>query len=334
MVANKNTWADVLKETNERKLANGRPDYDGVRRSKMAAVKKHTGRPLIVYAVDFLNLNKTQAAGGDISMDWSDKDGFMEVADGLEGDSVDVLLHSPGGKAEAADSIVKILRGNFDDVRFIIPNLAKSAATMLALSGDSIMMDYSSELGPIDPQFVFQRSDGSVVVAPAQAIIDQFDHAQGIISKEPEKLAPWLPILQQYGPSLYIQAKNAIELSQKYVEEWLSEYMFRELEDADAKSKARSIAKYLSSHNEFKSHSKKIGLDDIAANAALKPLKVVDMRKDPELRNHIWGLYNSIAVTFNGTGAYKIFENSLEQAMVKMIQIGVIEQKPEKKKKR
>ena len=333
-MAGKNTWTDVLKETTERKLANGRPDFDGVRRDKMAAVREHTGRPLIVYAVDFLNLRKAQAAGGDVNMDWSDKDGFREVAESLEGDSVDVLLHSPGGKAEAADSIVKILRGNFNDVRFIIPNLAKSAATMLALSGNSILMDYSSELGPIDPQFAFQVDDRSILVAPAQAIIDQFDNAQRTISEDPKRLAPWLPILQQYGPSLYTQAKNAIELSQKYVTEWLSKYMFGELEGVDAKAKAAAVAAYLSDHNEFKSHAKRIGLDHVAANDALRPLKVTDMREDEELRALIMGLYNSITITFGQTGAYKIFENDKGRAMVKMIQIGVLEQKTEKMKRK
>ena len=121
--------------------------------------------------------------------------------------------HSPGGLAEVTDSIVEIIRGKFRHVRFIVPNIAKSAATMLALSGDEILMDTASELGPIDPQFKMRKGDGSILIAPAQAIIDQFEKAQDLISKDPKKLAPWLPILQQYGPSLYQEAKNAINLS-------------------------------------------------------------------------------------------------------------------------
>ena len=54
--------------------------------------------------------------------------------------------------ADAAERLVKILRSNFDEVNFLIPHSAYSAATMLALSGDSIVMHPSAVLGPIDPQ--------------------------------------------------------------------------------------------------------------------------------------------------------------------------------------
>ena len=51
-----NTWNDVLKEIEATKQnPQSPPDCDKVRRSKMMAVKEHTKRPLIVYAVDFLN---------------------------------------------------------------------------------------------------------------------------------------------------------------------------------------------------------------------------------------------------------------------------------------
>ncbi|MQY59252.1 MAG: hypothetical protein GH144_06555 [Clostridia bacterium] len=39
-------------------------------------------------------------------------------------------------------------------MRFLIPHTAYNAATMLALSGDEILMDDRSTLGPIDPQIM------------------------------------------------------------------------------------------------------------------------------------------------------------------------------------
>lgn len=318
-----NTWNDVLKEVQERKTKtpDGREmlDIDGVRRDKMKAVMEHTKRPLIVYAVDFLNEGKVQAVGSGINLDWSDKEGFIEAIQDIKDDSVDVLIHSHGGLAEAADSIVDIIRGKFKHVRFIVPNLAKSAATMLALSGDEIIMDIASELGPIDPQFTFRKGDGSVVTAPAQAIIDQFEKAQERISKDPKILAPWLPILQQYGPSLYQQAKNAIELSKGLVKEWLSSYMFRD--DPQKKRKANYIARYLSNHNNFKSHAKRIGLVELREVKVLRPVKVFDMNKDIDLQNKVWGLYHAISLTFGMTAAYKIFENTSGRALIRLIQM-------------
>jgi hypothetical protein len=314
-----NTWNDVLKEVNERKTPQGTPDLDGVRRDKMKAVKEHTNRPLIIYAVDFLNEGKVQAIGSGINLDWSDKEGFIEAIQDIEGDSVDILLHSPGGLAEAADSIVDIIRGKFRHVRFIVPNIAKSAATMLTLSGDEILMDIASELGPIDPQFTFRKGDGSIVNAPAQAIIDQFETAQKRIANDPKILAPWLPILQQYGPSLYQQAQNAIELSKNLVKEWLIEYMLKD--DPKKGLKAGGIARYLSNHNNFKSHAKRIGMQELKDTKALQAIKVSDMREDQELHNRIWGLYHAISLTFGMTGAYKIFENTSGRALIRLVQM-------------
>ena len=284
----------------------------------MMAIKEYTNRPLIVYAVDFLNEMKAQAAGTGILMDWSDKEGFIEAIQDIEGDVVDILIHSPGGSAEATDSLVDIIRGRFQHVRFIIPNIAKSAATMLALSGDQILMDIASELGPIDPQFNIRKGDGSLVTAPAQAIIDQFESAQKKISKDSTLLVPWLPILQQYGPSLYQQAQNAIELSKNLVKKWLMKYMLKE--DPKREIRARVISNYLSNHNNFKSHAKRIGINDIRETKALAAINVEDMRKDSEFQNRIWGLYHAISLTFNFTPAYKIFENTSGRALIRLVQ--------------
>lgn len=315
----KNTWNEVLKEVEaSRKDPQSPPDLDSVRRRKMQEVFEHTKRPLIVYAVDFLNEAKAQAAGSGLLLDWSDKEGFIEAIQGIEGKTVDIFLHSPGGIAEAADSLVDIIRGKFDDVRFIIPNMAKSAATMLALSGNQIVMDVASELGPIDPQFNFRKGDGTYVTAPAQAIIDQFEAAQKKIAKDPSILAPWLPILQQYGPALYQQAQNAIKLSKDLVKKWLMKYM---LKDGPKKEpRARAVAKYLSDHNNFKSHAKRIGLNDIREIKALKAINVLDMREDPELQNRVWGLYHAISLTFGLTAAYKLFESTSGSALIRLIQ--------------
>lgn len=314
------TWNDVYREVLSRKTATGAPDLDGVRRDKLGALSTLTGRPTMIYAADFLNQGKVDLAS--VSLDYSDKEGFVEATQGLSGGSLDVVLHSPGGMAEAVESIVAILRSRFDDIRYIIPNIAKSAATMLALSGDRILMNEASELGPIDPQFTFRRGDGSSVSAPAQAIIDQFELAEARLAKDPSLLAAWLPILQQYGPSLYRQARNAIDLSRSYVEEWLARYMFSG--DADAKGKARAIAAYLSDHNNFKSHAKRVGLDEITSTAELRPLRVIDLRKDAKLNDLVWDVYHAVSLTFGMSGTYKLFESTAGRTLVRRVQQVVV----------
>jgi ATP-dependent protease ClpP protease subunit len=307
------SYQSLERELQKYKTPAGTPDWDTVRRLKLKAMEDYTKRPMLVYATDFLNTEKTKAVGNEIQIDFSDKHGFFEITDEIPDKAVDVLIHSPGGLPDAAESIVAMLRGKFDHVRFFVPNIAKSAATMMTMSADEVWMNGHSELGPVDPQLVFRKGDGSIVQAPAQAIVDQFDEAQALIGKDPTKLPAWLPILQQYGPSLYKEARNAIELSTKLVEEWLTQYMFAG--QGDGPQKAKSIAAYLGDHNQFKSHGRRIGrkaLQDKGAN-------VKNLEDDKELQNRVTDLYYAIVHTFNG-GAFKIFENSRGQSHFRVIQ--------------
>ncbi len=309
-----NGWNDVRVEI-ETAVKNGdNAALDTIRRQKIADLVLLTGRPLILYATDFLGKGRGVP---DVAIDFGDKDGFREVVDGLAGNAVDVLLHSPGGSAEAAESIVKILRARFSQIRFIVPDIAKSAATMLALSGDEILMDASGELGPIDPQFQIPRGDGSVVVAPGQAIIDQFHAMEKKIAADPRSLPVHIPILQIYAPSLYQQAQNAIKLSRNLVKEWLSKYMFGAKRPVERARLASGVARYLGDHNKFKSHSKGVRLEDCRNINALKPLKVTDFGGDPQLQPLVRGLHYAIGFTFNMSTAFKIFENSANRAMIR-----------------
>ena len=248
------TWEAIAQELN----AIPTPDRcDIVRRSKLSALKAITGRNTIIYATDFLG---DKARLVNVSIDLTDKEGFIEVTKNLTGDQLDVVLHSPGGQAEAAESIVNILRAKFSNIRFIIPNAAKSAATMLAMSGNMLLMDERSELGPTDPQMLVNR-DGQRVVAPAHAIKDQFLLASKEITNDPQRLTPWLPILRQYGPSLLSECDRSLNLSNKLVAEWLKKYMFSGTPRAAAK--ATRVAKYLTSKVQFQSHARRIGIDDL-----------------------------------------------------------------------
>ena len=87
------------------------------------------------------------------SIDDSDLIGFGDLIRGLKSENaVDVLLVSNGGSAEAAERIVGLLRDSFEEIRFFVPGNAYSAATLICLAGDEIVMTNLSTLGPIDPQ--------------------------------------------------------------------------------------------------------------------------------------------------------------------------------------
>lgn len=66
--------------------------------------------------------------------------------------AIAIFLTTPGGQAEAAEKLVEVVRNHYQLVYFVVPVAAMSAGTIFCMSGDRIFMDYSSSLGPIDPQ--------------------------------------------------------------------------------------------------------------------------------------------------------------------------------------
>lgn len=66
-------------------------------------------------------------------------------------DKVDLFLYSRGGAVEVPWRIVTMLREHGKSVGVLIPFRAHSAATLISLGGDEIVMGSKAELGPIDP---------------------------------------------------------------------------------------------------------------------------------------------------------------------------------------
>lgn len=313
------SWIDIQREITEAGKDKNLPggDHDTVRRTSYEALAAVTGRPLIVYASAYHVPLKAQIAGPMLSIDLADKDGFHEVVRNITGKSVDVFVHSPGGSAEATESIVAILRSRFDDIRFIVTGSAKSAATMLVMSGNSIVMTDAAELGPTDPQEFI----GGPRPSPAGAILDQFDLGKKQVARNPSLIGPWLPILQQYGPSLLVECKNHIKLSETLVAGWLQGYMFRE--HTGAKRKAKRLARYLANDKNFLSHGRRVDIRDLLAHGAVVA-RVEDL--DLAVRNAINRVHLTVMATLDATAAVKIFENSAGAVLIRMIQAQLIQQ--------
>lgn len=79
--------------------------------------------------------------------------------------TVDLWLDSPGGSARGAYKIALLLRSIACRVRVVIPDYAKSAATLLSLVADEIYMGPAAELGPLDVQLDYEKSPGMRVSA-------------------------------------------------------------------------------------------------------------------------------------------------------------------------
>ena len=295
---------------------------DIVRRRYLRQLEDFTDRPVVVYATAFLDAASPKGQS-DVQMHTGDKEGFREVTRSLPKGPIDLILHAPGGTAEAAEGILQVLRDRFDDIRVIVPIAAKSAATMLAMAGHSLVLDSTSELGPIDPQRVWRRRVGAseeIVVSPVWAIQEEWKKIDDEIGQNPAAVAKWAPIITQFGPSLLVECEQAVQLSHDLVSKWLAEGMLRTEPDRVA-----SVVDTLADHGRWRSHARAIGPDDIIALG----LPVVDLRKPEhaELSERIWHAWHAVSLTIANTGAVKIFENSRGDTMVVTLQLQQVTQR-------
>lgn len=79
--------------------------------------------------------------------------------------TLDVLLDSIGGDINATYQLVAFLRDHSSNLRVMVPDYAKSAATFLCLGADEIYLSKTAELGPLDVQIPDPRKSGNLMSA-------------------------------------------------------------------------------------------------------------------------------------------------------------------------
>lgn len=196
-------WKDVLNEI-KRRQSEAALAVDIVRRDYLQKLHGHTKRNVIAYYSGFLSKPDVAAEIND-----EDKNGFMMAVHTLDrSKGLDLILHTPGGDVAATESLVDYLRNMFKkDIRAIVPQIAMSAGTMVALSCREILMTRHSNLGPIDPHLGGR---------PAYGVIAEFRRALKEIKRDPHTLALWQPIIAQYPPTLLSRCEKCDQMVERF----------------------------------------------------------------------------------------------------------------------
>ncbi|MFO8006515.1 MAG: ATP-dependent Clp protease proteolytic subunit, partial [Candidatus Brocadiia bacterium] len=138
------------------------------RQEVIRSIEELTGRELLVYEA---NLFSERSSLGE-----EDVQPFADLLCRVERDSgIDLVLQSPGGSIDAAEKVVYMCRELASRFRVIVPEYAKSAATLIALASDEVIMGITSELGPIDAQLSGPGPGGARFQTSAQCFIDEFE---------------------------------------------------------------------------------------------------------------------------------------------------------------
>ncbi len=241
---------------------------------------------------------------------------FIEklAQDSNKKDTLVILLNTGGGSAETVEKFVGIIRQHYNQVYFIIPDFAMSAGTIFCMSGDKIYMDYSSSLGPIDPQ-VFNGKDW----VPALGYLDQVEKMLSKAQAGTITKAEFL-ILQSQDLAMLSRYEQAKNLTITLLKDWLVKYKFKDwvthgtnpakknqpVTADEKKQRAEEIARLLGDNKLWHSHGRMIGIKTLQD---MLKLQIEDYSTNVPLRNLIRS-YNDLVVEFIAKQGYNVYLHS------------------------
>ena len=222
--------------------------------------------------------------------------------------NIDIYLETPGGSGEATEEIVRFLRKDFEKIAFVVCGEAKSAGTIMVLSGDEIFMTETGSLGPIDAQIKIGRS-----------FISAYDYMDWVKikrkdAKDKGELNPFdATMVAQITPGEIGTVFHSLEFAKDLVKKWLVDYKFKnwnttakrkiQVTSKMKQDKAEEISIALTDQSKWRSHGRSIKIDDLE-NIGLKINKI---ENDPTLADIVFRIKTVITLLFDMSTIFKIF---------------------------
>ena len=304
-------WNDILVE-----MQAAGNIHDVTRRKYLRQLSDLTGRNTIAYYSAWLQkgeIARQGVTGFEVNDD--DKNGFMATIHGLDrSKGLDLILHTPGGDTAATESLVDYLRAMFGtNIRAIVPQLAMSAGTMIALASKEIIMGKHSSLGAIDPQF------GGI---PAHGVVEEFQQAATDIMANQLMAVLWQPIIAKYNPTMIGECQKAIAWSEAMVRNWLESGMLKD--DPERIDKTNKILQAFGDHALTLSHARHLGIKQVQDAGVV----VSELEDDQKLQEAVLTVHHACIQTLSDTGCIKLIENQEGVAHVRAIQVAAVQVRP------
>ncbi len=197
------------------------------RRKLFKNLERLLGRPVLAYFTSFKHPVMINDQDADSLEGMLQK---MDLSKGLA-----LLINSPGGNGLAAERIIKACRSysGTGDYWAIVPNKAKSAATIICAGASKIFMGPTSELGPIDPQIVINKRTTGSVYNVVKSYEDLFARAVGAKGN----LEPFLQQLSNYDEKEIAEYRMALSLSEDIAIKTLATGMMKGSSEDEIKKK-------------------------------------------------------------------------------------------------
>ena len=181
---------------------------------------------------------------------------------------------------------------------------AKSAGTILALSGDNLFMSDTGSLGPIDAQVKIGRS-----------MVSAYDYKAWVDEKKEEakkngRLNAFDAIMvAQISPGEINGVVNSLKFAQDLVAGWLEQYKFKNWTETETnhtpitqemkRKRAEEVSESLCDHMSWRSHGRSLKIEDL--NSVLKIERVDDT---PELADILYRIKTVIRLIFDSSTDY------------------------------
>lgn len=234
---------------------------------------------------------------------------------------LNLIIDSPGGDGATAEKLIGLCRAYCKTFRVIVPHRAKSAATIIALGADELLMGHCSEIGPIDAQ-VMVLSGGIPRFISAQSFIDARESLENTfrsrIKEDPKAdVRDTLTQLATLDLPFIDHCAKLMEFSRAVARESLERYMFAQITNRKQRTeKINRVIEQLARPSVFQVHARMI--DANAAKTRLG-LTVRVLAKDEALWEAVWQYYIRADVFLSGQHGFpasKMVESRNESLFV------------------
>jgi len=181
-------------------------------------------------------------------------------------DRLDLFLHSPGGFLDSAYKITRICKEYSKEFNVIVPLAAKSAATVICLGANEIIMTVFAELGPIDP--IIQHPYKSDIRVPARSIKDFFEFLNSTeTGKIPVDSQFKIQMSNLLDPYLIGSYQTALNSSKQIADKLLTENALKDKPQSLVDAAVKKLTEYYYSHSHVidRQEAREIGLNVINA---------------------------------------------------------------------
>jgi hypothetical protein len=154
---------------------------------------------------------------------------------------LDVLIHSSGGSPVGGYRLAQLIRDFADEVAFLVPEHAYSAATLLCFAGNQVRLAHFAGLSPIDITLVYERKE--VELATVDSFMEFAQDArkkiEGLLAKidsngktnvDADLLVAMVQEVGAMEVGKYYRERN---LTGQYAETLLGSYMFAGFRDRE-----------------------------------------------------------------------------------------------------